>query len=182
MPTWTPENAQCNVYAFKEGLLSAAGHDVKLRVTDFEVVADRRGVRGTFDPASLQVVCAMAAGEEAPDALSDGDKATIEGYVVDDILQVDEHPEITWESTRLARSGDGSIRVEGRLSLHGRTKPVKATVRTEGGQLVTRVKVRQPEFGITPFRALLGALKIKAVVEVELVVPATDTEALGQDA
>lgn len=174
MPVWNPDNAECFVYTFKEGLLAAAGHDVKLRVTDFEVTADRRGVRGTFAATSLEVVCAMSNGEENPGALSDSDRATIVGYVNNDILETAEHPEIEWATTRLRRDGQGRIRVQGDLTLHGRTKPVKATVEEVDGRLVARARIRQPDFGIKPFSALLGALKIKPVVEVELVVPTTD--------
>lgn len=174
MPVWNADNAQCFVYAFKEGLLAAAGHDVKLRVTDFEVVADRSGVRGRFAANSLEVVCAMSKGEENHGALSDSDKATIKGYVDDDILQSGEHPEIEWTTTRMRRDGEGRIRVQGQLSLHGRTKPVKLTVETVGDRLVAQARVRQPDFGIKPFSALMGTLKIKPVVEVELSVPSTD--------
>lgn len=174
MPVFTADNAECFVYTFKEGLLAAAGHDVKLRVTDFEVVADRRGVRGVFQATSLQVECAMANGEERPGALSDADKATIEGYVRNDILQVAEHPEIVWETTRMRRDGEGRLRVQGNLALHGRTKPVKAVVEPVGDRLVASARIRQPDFGIKPFTALMGALKIKPVVEVELSVPSTD--------
>ncbi len=174
MPVWNPENAECYVYTFKEGLLAAAGHDVKLRVSEFEIVADRRSVTGTFAAGSLEVVCAMVGGEERPDALSDSDRATIEGYVRNDILETAEHPEITWSTTRLRRDGEGRLRVQGDLSLHGRTKPVKATVEQVDDRLVARARVRQPDFGIKPFSALMGALKIKPVVEVEIVVPSTD--------
>jgi len=174
VPVWNADNAECFVYSFKEGLLAAAGHDVKLRVTDFEVVADRRGVRGTFDPRSIEVVCAMTRGAESPGTLSDSDKATIRGYVHDDILQTAEHPDISWTTTKMKRDGQGRIRVQGELSLHGRTKPVKATVDTEGDHLVARARIRQPDFGIKPFSALMGALKIKPVVEVEFRVPVTD--------
>ncbi|MEN0064526.1 MAG: YceI family protein [Myxococcota bacterium] len=174
MPVWTADNASVFVYTFKEGLLAAAGHDVKLRVASFEVTADRRGVRGTFDANSLEVVCAMANGEENPGALSDSDRATIEGYVRNDILHSTEHPEIEWATTRMRRDGSGQIRVQGNLTLHGRTKPVKATVQEQGEQLVAKAKIRQPEFGIKPFSALMGALKIKPVVQVEIVVPTTD--------
>jgi len=173
VPTWTAENADCFVYTFKEGLLAAAGHDVKLRVTDFEVVADRSGVRGTFSANSLEVVCAMSKGEENHGALSDSDKATIRGYVDDDILESAEHPTITWTTTRMRRDGEGRIRVQGELTLHGRKKPVKATVEEIGDRLVARARIRQPDFGIKPFSALMGALKIKPVVEVELWVPTT---------
>ena len=173
MPVWNAENAHCFVYAYKEGLLAAAGHDVKLKVGDFEVVAGRSGVRGHFDATSLTVVCAMSQGQDNPGALSDGDRSTIEGYVRDDILQTEEHPEITWTTTRMRRDGQGRIRVQGDLTLHGRTKTVKATVEEVEDRLVARARIRQPEFGIKPFSALMGALKIKPVVEVELSVPAT---------
>ena len=173
MPTWTAANADCFVYAFKEGLLSAAGHDVKLRVTRFELTVSPDGtVTGSFDPDSIEVVCAMREGRENPGALSDRDHRTIEGYVRDDILQTERYDEITWSSTGLRRDGDG-WHVEGQLTLHGRTKPVRARIEPRGDRLVTVVKIRQPDFGIKPFRALLGALKIKPVIEVELAVPAT---------
>lgn len=176
MSRWTAENAQCHVYAYKEGLLSAVGHDVKLRVTDFELDVEGRGVRGMFEANSLEVVCAMAEGEENPGALSEGDVQTIERYVQDDILECDEHPLIEWETRTIRRDGDGNLRVEGRLSLHGRTKPVKATVEVHDDRFVTRVRIRQPDFGIKPFKALLGALKIKPVVEVELSAPRDGVE------
>ena len=173
MPVWNAENAECFVYTYKEGLLAAAGHDVKLRVTDFEVVADRSGVRGTFRASSLEVVCAMSNGEENLGALSDSDKATIQGYVDNDILQTSEFPDIEWTTTRMRRDGEGRIRVQGDLVLRGRKKPVKATVEEADDRLVARAKIRQPDFGIKPFSALMGTLKIKPVVEVELSVPAT---------
>lgn len=33
------------------------------------------------------------------------------------------------------------------------------------------MRVHQPDFGITPFKAMLGALRIQPQVDVELVVP-----------
>lgn len=179
MSSWTAENAECNVYSFKEGLLSAVGHDVKLRVTDFELSVEPRGPKGVFEAGSLEVVCAMSDGRENPGALSDSDRATIEGYVRGDILQSDEHPEIVWETTSLRRVNESTLQVEGRLTLHGRTKPVKAKVEAVGDRWVTRVRIRQPDFGIKPFKALMGALKIKPVVEVKLSVPRSGTEDLG---
>jgi hypothetical protein len=63
--------------------------------------------------------------------------------------------------------------VRGKLALHGRERAVELALRREGERLRGEVRIEQPEFGIKPFRALLGALKIKPGVMVEIDVPAT---------
>ena len=172
MPTYDATTADCFVYAYKEGLLSAVGHDVKLRVGRFSVDAEPDRILATFDPGSLSVVCAMRQGQENPGALSDKDKKTVEGYLRDDILHPRRYPKIEFRSTEVEAEDDG-WRVEGNLTLHGRTRAVTARVERRGDRVVTRVRVHQPDFGIEPFRAMLGALKIQPTVEVELSVPTT---------
>ena len=39
------------------------------------------------------------------------------------------------------------------------------------GRLVAEVRLHQPDFGITPYRALLGALRVRADVLVSLSIP-----------
>jgi YceI-like domain len=163
-------SATCSVFAFKEGLLSAVGHDVKLEVKRFELSIADGSVRATFHANSLEAVCAMREGREDRAALSSSDRKTIEGYVRDDILHARRHPTITFVSQSIEAEDDGFL-VEGDLTLHGRTRRVEVPVRSEGGALRARVTLRQPDFGITPFRALLGALRIQPQVEVEVVVP-----------
>jgi hypothetical protein len=171
MPTYDGTSARCRVFAYKEGLLSAVGHDVELAVKTFQVVAEGGEIRATFDAGSLAVVAAMKDGRENPGALSDKDKATIEGYVRDDILHSRRYPKIEFRSTEI-EAEDGEWRVEGELSLHGRSRVVEARVTRRGDEVVTRVRLNQPDFGITPFRALMGTLRIQPAVDVELVVPA----------
>ena len=170
MPTYDQTRAECLVYAFKEGLLAAVGHDVKLRVGKFSVESDGATLKGTFDPASVATVTAMRQGSENPGALSDKDKRTIDGYLRDDILHPRRFPKIEFRSTEIEAEDDG-WNVEGDLTLHGRTRKVKGRVERRGDRLVGRVRVHQPDFGIEPFRAMLGTLKIQPTVEVELSVP-----------
>jgi len=40
MPTFDATTARCSVIAYKEGLLSAVGHNVRLEVGRFEVVLE----------------------------------------------------------------------------------------------------------------------------------------------
>jgi polyisoprenoid-binding protein YceI len=165
-----PPAVRCDVYTFKEGLLSAVGHDVKLTVGKVTVeVADGK-ITATFDAASLTVVCAMRAGAENPGALSDKDKRTIEGYVKEDVLHARRYPRIRFVSTEVRPEDDG-LAIEGQLELHGRTRAVRAEARLRDDRWVTRVRLHQPDFGITPFKAMLGALRIQPHVEVEVQVP-----------
>jgi len=61
--------------------------------------------------------------------------------------------------------------VEGELTLVGRSRPVSARVTRAGAQLVTEVRLNQPDFGIKPFSAMFGTLKIQPHVIVRLTVP-----------
>jgi YceI-like domain len=162
--------AECAVFAFKEGVLAAVGHDVKLAVGRFEVEVEDGRVRATFHADSLGAICAMKDGREDHAALSEADRATIDGYVRNDILHVRRYPTITFVSHEVEAEDDAWL-VEGELTLHGSTRRMEARVEADGDRLRARVTLRQPDFGIAPFRALLGALKIQPQVEVEISVP-----------
>ena len=170
MPAFDATTAKCLVYAYKEGLLSAVGHDVLLKVGTFAVQAEPGSVTATFDAGSLAVVCAMRDGAQNPGALSDKDKRTIEGYVREDILHARRYPKIAFRSTAI-EAEDDEWWVDGELELHGRKRAVRARISRRAEEVVTKVRLHQPDFGITPFRALMGTLRIQPHVDVELVVP-----------
>jgi len=164
-------SAECLVLTFKEGLLSVIAHDLKIRVTSFEVdVEDTSSVRARFDAGSLRVASAMRGGVPDEAALSDGDKQKIEGNVRDDVLAVKKHPEIRFTSTTITPEGEG-FHVEGDLALHGHTRSISFHARPEGDRLVAEVTLHQPDFGIKPYSAMLGALKIKPDVRVRCSIP-----------
>ncbi|HHO54692.1 MAG TPA: YceI family protein [Deltaproteobacteria bacterium] len=171
MHDFTASDSHCYVFTFKRGALAALGHDLKLEVGRFTLTLDGPDSHATFDPASLRVICAMHEGEERRGTLSDSDRATIDGHVSDDILHPRRYPEIRWRCTAITHDGPNAWRLEGQLTLHGETRPLVARVEQRDGRLRTRVRLQQSAFGIRPFRALLGALKIADEIEVELVVP-----------
>jgi len=180
VPRYDASRAVCVVRTFKEGLLSAVAHDLELRVERFEVEVTGTAeapvvpaVTGRFDPASLKVLHAMRDGRPNPVALSDHDKRKIEENAADDVLDVRRYPSIEFVSSSVARvgaSGGNGWRVAGRLTLHGRTRDIDFTTHVEGGRQVAEVRLHQPDFGIKPYSAMLGTLKIKPdiVVRVEL--------------
>lgn len=174
MHTHDQSTASCYVYTYREGLMSAVGHDLKIRVGRFTVEVDAAAPRvaARFDATSLQVVNAVDGTTERPGALSDSDKEKIRGEIQSDVLQASKHPEIRFTSTSITKNGEG-YDVAGDLSLHGQVRPIRFTSRKSGDRQVAEVTLHQPDFGIKPYKAFLGALKVRAdvVVHVELPLP-----------
>jgi hypothetical protein len=174
MATFDASSAECLIFTFKEGLLSAVAHDLKLRVERFEVSVDPDSVSARFEAASIRVVCARKHGADAPGTLSDKDRREIEANLEKDVLAARKFAEIRFTSTRVEPAPDG-YRVAGTLSLHGRERPLTVAVRREGERLVADVTLHQPDYGIKPYSAMLGTLKIKPDVQVRLSLPASAT-------
>jgi hypothetical protein len=172
MPTFDASTATVVVDAFKEGLLSRAGHDVRLTVGSFEILVEEDRIEATFDPSSLKVLHAMKKGQPHHGALSDRDMATIEGYVRDDILECSRYRALRFEADELDLDDD-VLEVEGQLSCHGETEELSFTAELRGDQWVAEVKLHQPTWGIRPFKALMGALKIKPGIVVTVTLPAS---------
>jgi hypothetical protein len=155
------------IFTYKEGVLSRVAHDLKLACKSFRLHWDDEGVRATFDPRSVHVICAMKRGQEDHRALSDKDRKQVDDNVAKSVLHVTEHAEIRFEAPPPKEQPAGWT-VDGTLSLHGRSRPVRATVVRKGDQLTTRVRIHQPDFGIKPFKALMGAIRVKPDLDVEL--------------
>jgi polyisoprenoid-binding protein YceI len=165
-------NSQCLVFSFKDGLLARLAHDLKLQVERFSIEVDdtTHEIKATFDPSSIQVVCAQVDGRDDPSTLSKGDKKKIYDNVTKDVLRIRKHPEIRFESTNVVERGEG-FAVEGTLQMHGKSHNLHASIRADGDRWVSEVRVHQPDFGIKPYTAALGALKVKPDVLVRVSVP-----------
>ena len=163
---------ECHVFTYKEGLLSAVAHDLKIKVDRWRLEVDdaQAAIVASFDATSLRVVCSMRDGHEAPGVISAKDAQKIEASTQSDVLQASQHREVRFRSTAVVPDGEG-YRVDGELTLVGRTRPVSVGVRRDGDRLVAEVRLHQPDFGIKPFSAMFGALKIQPGVLVRLAVP-----------
>jgi len=171
MPRYDAASAECFVLTFREGILSAVGHDLRLRVARFSIeVSDAGEIDARFDAASLEVVCAIVADADAPNALSPKDRREIESNARD-VLEARRHPEIRFKSTSVARKPD-SARIEGRLTLRGVERPLTARATLIGERFEAEMRLHQPDFGIAPFRAMFGALRLRPDVVVRVNVPA----------
>lgn len=157
-------NASVQIYTFKDGLLARVGHDLCLAVTRFEVTL-AEGVDAWFDAASIDVVHALRAGEPHPEGLSTSDRETIRRNTANEVLHSRRFPRITFRSDAIDETAEG-LETSGELTLHGKTREVGVAAVTDGGDLVITAEIHQPDFGITPFSALLGTLRVLPKVRV----------------
>jgi polyisoprenoid-binding protein YceI len=173
LPTFGPETAVCEVLTFREGFLSAMAHDLLLRVGAFELVVDPAAplVSARIDAGSLRVVTALRDGRPLPGALRPADVREIEATIAGTVLRASRFPEIRFTSTAVSRVGDG-YDVRGALVLCGATGELSIPIRREGERLRADVTVHQPDFGIRPYAAMLGTLRVRPDVIVRVSVPA----------
>jgi polyisoprenoid-binding protein YceI len=99
-------------------------------------------------------------------SLGDEDKDNIRQTIDDDVLK---KQSISFRSTSVAADDDGRYRVEGELTLAGATQPIGFDVLVgEDGRLSASATVTQTRWGMKPFSALFGTLKVLDDVEVHL--------------
>jgi hypothetical protein len=153
--------AECLVYTYREGLLAAVGHDLCLRVTRFVIDVGDAATGGPliaeFDAGSLQTT----------GGINRLDARKIERNAARDVLDARRFPTIAFRSSRVERSGERA-RIDGALTLHGVTQELAFDA--VGGAADWRAEVRldQRDFGIAPYRAMLGALRVRADVLVSV--------------
>jgi polyisoprenoid-binding protein YceI len=79
---------------------------------------------------------------------------------------------ITFQSTSVKARDENSVTVMGNLSIASQTRQVTLDLRLQpdGGnaRLTGKVPIVQSSFGVKPFTAMMGALKVRDEVEVEL--------------
>lgn len=162
MARFDASNAECVVLTFKEGLLSPLAHDLELKIGSFVIEVDEatRAVDAKFDAGSVKVARAIGA------TLNEKDRRSIDGTIADEVLRARRYPEIRFRSKKV----DG-LMVEGTLTLHGCERGIAFTVAEEGARWVAEVRLHQPDFGIKPYKAMLGTLRIQADVVVRVSLP-----------
>jgi hypothetical protein len=154
------------VFTFKDGLLSRAAHDLQLRLQGFDVTLDGERVEGMFDLRTLAVDGPVERGAVKPERFGAGERADIERNMRVDVLGTDRHPTARFSGRALPR-GDG-FQVSGDLELAGRRAPVAFDVRRQDGAYHAALDLQPSRWGIAPYKALLGAIRLKDAVRIEL--------------
>ena len=159
-----PGSATLSVHTRRGGAAAKAGHDLDLLVTAWEAtlqVGENATVELAADASSLRV----QKGTGGMQALGDEDKANIHQTIDDEVLR---RQDIVFRSTRTHADGD-RLHVEGDLTLAGATQPIAFDlVIGDDGALAATAVVTQTRWGVKPYSALFGALKVLDDVEVAL--------------
>src|SRR3954467_1199329 len=167
------DTGSIEVFTFREGALSALGHDLRLRASRFDIDVLADSVVARVDAGSLRVVAAMRAGTPAEGTLSEKDKAEIERNCAREVLEAQRHPEATFVSSEVKQT-DGGWSVRGTLTIHGVPHEGTFDVQRKDGKAVARIDIDLRSFGMKPYSAMLGALRVKpqVLLVVEAPVPA----------
>jgi polyisoprenoid-binding protein YceI len=146
----------------RSGAAAAAGHDLDLEVQSWEATLDigeASSLQLTADATSLHVV----EGKGGMKALTEDDKQDICKTVDKDVLK---KKAISFRSTSVEDSG-GGLAVKGDLEIAGKSAPAEFNLTVgDDGALSGSAKLSQKNWGIKPYSALFGALKVNDDVEV----------------
>ncbi len=162
-----PADGSLEVHTYREGVAQKVGHDLILEVGDWKatVEVDAAGLPVSValdaDPRSLQVL----RGLHGAKPLTDSDRASIRENITKKVLGT--HP-IAFRSGRIDAAGP-DLTVTGELAMAGARRPATFAVAVADDSRVSgTLTLRQSEWGITPYRALMGALKVRDAVELTI--------------
>lgn len=108
--------------------------------------------------------------------VSDKDKKKILDFTRKDMLAVEQHPAIRFQSARIQTGSQDGFRVEGSLTIRGIERPVVVHVKLEPAAGALRVtgnaEIRMTDYGLKPPSAALGTIGTKPVMPFSFTVAA----------
>ncbi|MDQ3644774.1 MAG: YceI family protein [Actinomycetota bacterium] len=160
-----PQNGTLKVNTYREGVAQKLGHDLVLEVGQWnatlEVGPDGaiQSVELNADPSSLQ----LAGAHNGAKALTDRDRSEIHRSIDAKVLR---GKPIAFASTAIEPRA-GGVTVVGDLTMADMTRATSFEMQVSGsGRATGTMPVTQSEWGMEPFKALMGALKVRDTVEV----------------
>ncbi|HEY9524474.1 MAG TPA: YceI family protein [Thermopolyspora sp.] len=173
--TFGSQTGRLLVKTARSGLGAKAGHDLTIEATRWrgEATVDVVGPAGArvtveVDTDSFEV----REGTGGIKPLTAADRAEIVKTIRQKILHTDRHKTIEFRSARVEGSPE-SFQIEGDLTIAGETGPLTVRGGLTGDRVTGSAIVVQSRWGIKPYSAFFGALKLRDEVEVEFDVALT---------
>jgi polyisoprenoid-binding protein YceI len=161
--TLSPEDGVLAVRTSRTGAVAKAGHDLLIHVTEWSATLDTGDAPSlTLDVDATSLRVREGTGGVKP--LGEDDLAKIEQTIDDEVLL---RRDIDFRSTSVEVDG-ARLAVTGDLTLAGVTRPTAFDLSLAGGRVTGAAVVKQTEWGIKPYTALFGALKVADDVRVEI--------------
>jgi polyisoprenoid-binding protein YceI len=159
-----PDNGTLTVKTGRSGAAAKAGHDLTIAVDTWDATLTigedpaESSLTLNADSNSLRVV----EGSGGIQALGDDDKKNIKETIDKDVLKKED---IQFRSTSV-EGGDDKLSIQGDLTLRGKTNPITFDLALTDGKVSGSAVVKQTNFGMKPYSALFGALKVADEVNV----------------
>lgn len=168
-----PESGSLLIKTGREGLGARAGHDLVIEATRWagQVRIDpgepRRGhIEVRVDTRGLEV----REGHGGARRLTDKDRRDIKNNIEEKVLHADREPELMFTADTVAVE-DHHAHLKGDLTIGGQTRPASVEVdlvpAADGLHAHGAIPIRQTDYGIKPYSALMGMLKVADQVEVD---------------
>ncbi len=164
-----PHAGQLLIRTARTGLGARAGHDLTLEVTRWRgsVAVDTASPAASAVAVEAEVASIeVRAGTGGLKPLTDADRAEIRQTMSGRILQAARYPTISFRSTLVGGSPE-AFWIEGDLTIAGTTQPVTVHGSLAGGRARGSATLTQSQWGIKPYSAFFGALRLRDEVEVE---------------
>jgi len=172
-----PSQGTLLMHTGREGMAKKIGHDLVIEAQRWTAKVNvdgddptRSTATVTVDTRSLEVV----SGEGGAKPLSDKDRKDIKENIDKKVLKTDKFPDITFTSSRVDAKGADSYTVHGDLTIIGTARPATMDIAISGAKATGTMNLKQSDWGIKPFSALMGALKLAdaLTITVEATIPA----------
>lgn len=159
-----PDSGTLTVRTGKAGAAAKAGHNLRMEVTRWSAtleLGDQPSLELSADSTSFRVI--EGSGGVMP--LGDDEKAAIPQTIDEEVLM---GTPIEFHSTHVASNG-ATVNVEGELTLKDVRHPVAFELTVgDDGRVAGSAKIKQTEWGMKPYSALFGTLKVADEVEISV--------------
>ena len=164
-----PRSGRLLIKTARTGLGAKAGHDLTLEVTRWRGTvtvnaADPAGSAVALEIEVDSIEVREGAGGVKP--LTDSDRAEIGKTMREKILQTRRYPTIAFQSTQAGGKPE-DFWVRGDLTITGVTQPATVHGSLADGRARGSATVTQSQWGIKPYTAFFGALKLRDEVVLE---------------
>src|SRR5574341_175859 len=171
--TIVPSESSFWVFVGKAGLFSALAHDHEIGVKSFSgrVVAPEAGASGGALELDIEAKSLAVLDKK----VSEEDRKKIFDAMHNEVLESAKHQKIAFKSVSVSdvkQTGNDSysFTLNGDLTLHGVTKriavPVNATITPQQLRATGKYTLKQTDYGIKPYSAAGGTIKVKNEVVV----------------
>jgi polyisoprenoid-binding protein YceI len=163
-----PGSGVLSIRTTRQGAASKAGHDLRIEVGSWEAefklgeAPEQSAMTLAADSRSLRVI----EGTGGVKSLTEKDRSSIRQTINDEVLK---GCAVEFRSTEVSGAPGGGLTVRGQLDLNGRTAPVAFDLALgDDGRVTGSATVKQTDFGMKPYTALFGALKVSDDVTIAI--------------